>query len=95
MLACVDGRDLSSTLLSPPVLGVGPVLCGLLAGFTVMIRPTNATMLIGLAAAMFVVRSRRGPAGSNAGCGSYLCAAGTGYDGPTGLGVPSGVNAFR
>lgn len=33
--------------------------------------------------------------GSNAGCGSYLCAAGTGYDGPTGLGVPSGVNAFR
>jgi len=33
--------------------------------------------------------------GSNASCGSYLCTAGTGYDGPTGLGVPSGVNAFR
>jgi subtilase family serine protease len=33
--------------------------------------------------------------GSNATCGSYLCTAGTGYDGPTGLGVPSGVNAFR
>ena len=27
--------------------------------------------------------------------GSYLCTAGTGYDGPTGLGVPSGVNAFK
>jgi subtilase family serine protease len=33
--------------------------------------------------------------GSNSNCGSYLCVAGTGYDGPTGLGVPSGVNAFR
>ena len=33
--------------------------------------------------------------GSTASCGSYLCTAGTGYDGPTGLGVPSGVNAFR
>jgi hypothetical protein len=34
-------------------------------------------------------------AGSNGSCGSYLCAAGTGYDGPTGLGVPNGVNAFK
>jgi len=34
-------------------------LCGLLAGFTVMIRPTNTTMLIGVATAMLVVRSRR------------------------------------
>ena len=34
-------------------------LCGLLGGFTVMIRPTNATILIGIAAAMIVVRSRR------------------------------------
>ena len=33
--------------------------------------------------------------GSNGSCGSYLCTAGTGYDGPTGLGVPSGVNAFK
>jgi hypothetical protein len=33
--------------------------------------------------------------GSNGSCGSYLCIAVTGYDGPTGLGVPSGVNAFR
>jgi 4-amino-4-deoxy-L-arabinose transferase-like glycosyltransferase len=38
---------------------VAATLCGLLAGFTVMIRPTNATMLIGIAAAMFAVRSRR------------------------------------
>jgi hypothetical protein len=34
--------------------------------------------------------------GSDGSCGgTYLCTAGTGYDGPTGLGVPSGVKAFR
>ncbi len=33
--------------------------------------------------------------GSNGSCGgSYLCTAGSGYDGPTGLGTPNGVGAF-
>ena len=33
--------------------------------------------------------------GSNGSCGgSYLCTAGPGYDGPTGLGTPNGVTAF-
>ena len=33
--------------------------------------------------------------GSNGSCGvSYLCTAGSGYDGPTGLGTPNGTNAF-
>jgi len=33
--------------------------------------------------------------GSNGSCGhSYLCTAGPGYDGPTGLGTPDGVAAF-
>ena len=33
--------------------------------------------------------------GSNGSCGgSYLCTAGNGYDGPTGLGTPNGSNAF-
>jgi subtilase family serine protease len=33
--------------------------------------------------------------GSNGACGgSYLCTAGPGYDGPTGLGTPNGVGAF-
>ena len=27
-------------------------------------------------------------------CGSYLCNAGPGYDGPTGLGTPNGTGAF-
>jgi hypothetical protein len=33
--------------------------------------------------------------GSNGSCaGSYLCTAGVGYDGPTGLGTPNGTAAF-
>ena len=32
--------------------------------------------------------------GSNGICGSYLCQAGPGYDGPTGLGSPNGLSAF-
>jgi uncharacterized membrane protein len=32
--------------------------------------------------------------GSNGNCGNYLCTAKPGYDGPTGLGTPNGVNAF-
>lgn len=33
--------------------------------------------------------------GSNGSCGgSYLCTAGSGYDGPTGLGTPIGITAF-
>ena len=33
-------------------------------------------------------------AGSNGRCGSDLCNAGSGWDGPTGLGTPNGVGAF-
>jgi subtilase family serine protease len=34
-------------------------------------------------------------AGSNGSCGgSYLCTSGIGFDGPTGLGTPSGLGAF-
>ena len=34
--------------------------------------------------------------GRNGVCGgSYLCTAGAGYDGPTGLGTPNGVAAFK
>jgi len=32
--------------------------------------------------------------GSNGSCGSYLCKAVVGYDGPTGLGTPRGASAF-
>jgi N-acetylneuraminic acid mutarotase len=34
--------------------------------------------------------------GSNGSCDpAYLCTAGTGYDGPTGLGTPNGIGAFK
>jgi hypothetical protein len=33
--------------------------------------------------------------GSNGTCGSYLCNARPGYDGPTGLGTPDGTGAFK
>ena len=34
--------------------------------------------------------------GSNGSCSpAYLCTAGAGYDGPTGLGTPNGIGAFR
>ena len=33
--------------------------------------------------------------GNNGSCGgTYLCTAGVGYDGPTGLGTPNGTSAF-
>jgi hypothetical protein len=32
--------------------------------------------------------------GSNGGCGPAMCTAGTGWDGPTGLGTPNGTAAF-
>jgi hypothetical protein len=32
--------------------------------------------------------------GVQGGCGTYLCGAGPGYDGPTGLGTPNGIGAF-
>ncbi len=33
--------------------------------------------------------------GTDGSCGSYLCTAGPGYDGPTGLGTPNGLTAFK
>ena len=32
--------------------------------------------------------------GSNGSCGAPICTAGTGWDGPTGLGTPNGTAAF-
>jgi hypothetical protein len=33
--------------------------------------------------------------GSNGSCGAPICNAGTGWDGPTGLGTPNGTAGFR
>lgn len=54
-IAFYDSSDTEDARSPMPAAAV----CGLLAGFTVMIRPTNATILIGIAAAMLIVRPRR------------------------------------
>jgi 4-amino-4-deoxy-L-arabinose transferase-like glycosyltransferase len=58
-LALYHASEAEDATLSSPAWIVSAALGGLLAGFTVMIRPTNATMLVGLGAAMFMVRCRR------------------------------------
>lgn len=67
-----------------------PFLAGVfaLAGNATSINPV--AHLYAHRRALFDVRS-----GSNGHCGdSYLCTAGKGYDGPTGLGTPNGIGAF-
>jgi 4-amino-4-deoxy-L-arabinose transferase-like glycosyltransferase len=58
-LALYHASEAEDAPLLSPAWIISAALCGLLAGFTVMIRPTNATMLVGIATAMFVVRFRR------------------------------------
>jgi subtilase family serine protease len=65
-----------------------PVVAGVygLAGTST----TGASLAYQHSGSLFDVAS-----GSNGSCGgSYLCTAGAGYDGPTGLGTPNGVGAF-
>lgn len=51
---------------------------------------SSASGLYAAGASLFDVTS-----GTNGNCGgTYLCTAGAGYDGPTGLGTPNGVTAF-
>ena len=67
-----------------------PIVAGVyaLAGNTSAI--SNASFPYGHAAALNDVTS-----GSNGSCAqAYLCTAGAGYDGPTGLGTPRGTGAF-
>jgi hypothetical protein len=67
-----------------------PLLAGVyaLAGNAAVIDP--GAYLYAHSGALFDVT-----AGSTGTCGgSYLCTAGRGYDGPTGLGTPNGIGAF-
>ena len=68
-----------------------PIVAGVyaLAGHTSVTNPAS-TPYSAAAGSLNDVTS-----GSNGSCGgSYLCTAGSGYDGPTGLGTPNGVGAF-
>jgi subtilase family serine protease len=67
-----------------------PVVAGTYALGSNAGGPNAASALYASGASLFDVTS-----GSNGSCGgSYLCTAGTGYDGPTGNGTPNGTTAF-
>ncbi|MGZ6617196.1 MAG: S53 family peptidase [Solirubrobacteraceae bacterium] len=87
-LGVVQGLDgwaqVGGTSLSSPLIASVYALAGNAASVTYGSYP------YGHASALFDVTS-----GSNGSCGgSYLCTAGAGYDGPTGLGTPNGVGGF-
>lgn len=72
------------TSVASPIIGSVYALAGNAATVNYGSYPYSHT------ASLFDVTS-----GSNGSCGgSYLCTAGTGYDGPTGLGTPNGTGGF-
>ena len=87
-LGVVSGLDgwaqVGGTSLSSPLVASVYALAGNTASTTYGSFPYSH------AGSLFDVTS-----GSNGSCGgSYLCTAGAGYDGPTGLGTPNGTGAF-
>lgn len=81
----LDGwAQVGGTSLSSPLIASVYALAGNAASITYGSYPYSHT------SSLFDVTS-----GSNGSCGgSYLCTAGAGYDGPTGLGTPNGTGAF-
>jgi subtilase family serine protease len=87
-LGVVQGLDgwaqVGGTSLSSPLVASVYALAGNTGGVTYGSYPYAH------AASLFDVTS-----GSNGSCSpAYLCTAGSGYDGPTGLGTPNGVGGF-
>lgn len=80
--SCFTGwGTVGGTSLSSPIVGAVYALAG---------TGLSSSYPYAHTASLFDVRT-----GSNGSCGgSYLCTAGNGYDGPTGLGSPRGVGAF-
>jgi len=87
-LGLVQGSDgyvqVGGTSASSPIIASVYALAGNTGSITYGSYPYSHT------SALFDVTS-----GNNGSCsGSYLCTAGPGYDGPTGLGTPNGAGAF-
>ncbi len=87
-LGLIQGLDgwaqVGGTSLSSPLIASVYALAGNTGAVTYGSYPYSHT------SSLFDVTS-----GSNGSCGgSYLCTAGPGYDGPTGLGTPNGTGAF-
>jgi subtilase family serine protease len=85
LLRGLDGwAQVGGTSLSSPLVAATYALAGNSATVTYGSQPYSH------AGSLFDVSS-----GSNGSCSpSYLCTAGPGYDGPTGLGTPNGTGAF-
>ena len=83
----LDGwAQVGGTSLSSPLIASVYTLAGNTASTTYGSYPYSHT------SALFDVTSG---SNSTSGCTpSYLCTAGAGYDGPTGLGTPNGTGAF-
>jgi subtilase family serine protease len=75
--------QVGGTSLAAPLVGAVYALAGNAASVTYGSYPYTHT------SSLHDVTS-----GSNGSCGSYLCTAGAGYDGPTGLGSPNGTGGF-
>jgi subtilase family serine protease len=75
--------QVGGTSLAAPLIGAVYALAGNAASVTYGSYPYAHTSLL-----------HDVSSGSNGSCGSYLCTAGTGYDGPTGLGSPNGAGGF-
>jgi subtilase family serine protease len=87
-IGVVQGLDgwaaVGGTSASSPIIASVYALAGNTGSITYGSYPYSHT------SALFDVTS-----GSNGSCGgTYLCTAGTGYDGPTGLGTPNGTGGF-
>jgi subtilase family serine protease len=72
------------TSVAAPIVAASYALAGKPAAST---KP--ASLPYAHRSSLFDVKS-----GSNASCGTNLCTAGPGWDGPTGLGTPNGLGAF-
>jgi subtilase family serine protease len=70
-----------------------PLVAGIY-GLADNLSPTTQANAVPYANHVYGVNLHDITAGSNGVCSSYLCQAGTGFDGPTGLGTPIGLGAF-
>ncbi|MFE9607224.1 kelch repeat-containing protein [Streptomyces sp. NPDC006012] len=72
-----------------------PIITGAYAAAGTPVAGTQPNAYPYLAEASALNDVTSGNDGTCAGVAAYLCTAGTGYDGPTGLGTPNGLDAFR
>ncbi len=94
-VAAYDTNDPDMSKRGWAVYGGTSAAAPIIAGVYAIAAPTTATTFNALPYA-HQDQLNDITSGSTGSCGgSYLCTAGAGYDGPTGLGSPNGTGAFR